>query len=207
MVHGQRNSSDGGCGKWTRRTSRTASRARKGEKVGGWAAPVFAALCNRSNDPLVDYIGHVELLMEYESSISGWTELMYAAARGHEGIVELLKQETGIRNNEHQTALMWAARNDHPECVRLLLKDEGGMQTTKGWTALINAAYSNAVECARLLKENEKELKTISSCHDHSPGTTVLSIAKKKDRKEIVGILPNEICSSLSRSACQLLSE
>ena len=54
----------------------------KGEKVGSWAVLVFAARCDRSNDPLVDYIGRVELLMEYESSISGWTELMYAAARG-----------------------------------------------------------------------------------------------------------------------------
>ncbi|ESU39427.1 Ankyrin repeat protein [Giardia duodenalis] len=104
----------------------------KGEKVGSWAALVFAARCNRSNDPLVDYSKCVELLMEYESSISGWTELIYAAARGHEEIVELLKQEARMKNNEHQTALMWAARNDHPECVRLLLKDEGGMQTTKG---------------------------------------------------------------------------
>ena len=70
--------------------------------------------------------------MEYESSISGWTELMYAAARGHEAIVELLEQETGIRNNEHQTAHTWTVCNGHPECVRPLLKDEGGMQTTKG---------------------------------------------------------------------------
>eukprot|EP00701_Giardia_intestinalis_P004364 XP_001708188.1 Hypothetical protein GL50803_102841 [Giardia lamblia ATCC 50803] len=41
-----------------------------GEKVGGWTAPVFAARCNRSNDPLVDYPRRVELLMEYESNIS-----------------------------------------------------------------------------------------------------------------------------------------
>ncbi|ESU37853.1 Hypothetical protein DHA2_151512, partial [Giardia duodenalis] len=55
-------------------------------KVGGWTALVFAARSglssNRSNDPLVDYSKCVELLMEYESNISGWTELMYAAARG-----------------------------------------------------------------------------------------------------------------------------
>ena len=71
----------------------------------------------------------------------------------------------------------------------------------------MNAAYSNTVECARLLKKNEKDLKTISSCHGHSPGTTVFDIAKKKDHKEIVDILPNEIYSASSMSACQLLSE
>ena len=71
----------------------------------------------------------------------------------------------------------------------------------------MNAAYSNTVECARLLKKNEKELKTTCSCYDHSPGTTALNIAKKKDHKEIVDILPNEICSASTMSACQLLSE
>ncbi|ESU37590.1 Hypothetical protein DHA2_151513, partial [Giardia duodenalis] len=49
-----------------------------------------------------------------------------------EAIVELLEQETGIQNNDHQTALTWTVCNGRPECVRLLLKDEGGMQTTKG---------------------------------------------------------------------------
>eukprot|EP00701_Giardia_intestinalis_P002393 XP_001706217.1 Hypothetical protein GL50803_102842 [Giardia lamblia ATCC 50803] len=132
MVHAQRNSSDDGCGNGYAEIVELLAEHEKGEKVGGWAALVFAARCDRSNDPLVDYIGHVELLMEYESSISGWTELMYAAARGHEGIVELLEQETGIRNNEHQTVLTWTVCNDHPECVRLLMKEEGGMQTTKG---------------------------------------------------------------------------
>ncbi|ESU37706.1 Hypothetical protein DHA2_154553, partial [Giardia duodenalis] len=126
---------------------------------------------------------------------------------GAEAIVELLKQETGIQNNDHQTALTWTVCNGRPECVRLLLKGEGGMQTTKGWTALMSAAYSNTVECARLPKENEKDLKTTCSCHGHSPGTTALNIAKKKDHKEIVGILPNEIYSASSMSACQLLSE
>ena len=71
----------------------------------------------------------------------------------------------------------------------------------------MNAAYSNAVECVRLPKENEKDLKTTCSCYGHSLGTTALNIAKKKDRMEIVDILPNEICSSSTMSACQLLSE
>eukprot|EP00701_Giardia_intestinalis_P003306 XP_001707130.1 Hypothetical protein GL50803_31918 [Giardia lamblia ATCC 50803] len=77
----------------------------------------------------------------------------------------------------------------------------------QGGIALMNAAYSNAVECVRLPKENEKDLKTTCSCYDHSPGTTAFDIAKKKDHKEMVGILSNEIYSVSTMSACQLLSE
>ncbi|ESU37664.1 Hypothetical protein DHA2_154518 [Giardia duodenalis] len=40
----------------------------KGEKVGGWTALVFAARCNRSTDPLVDYSKCVELLVKHEGT-------------------------------------------------------------------------------------------------------------------------------------------
>ncbi|ESU37591.1 Hypothetical protein DHA2_152647 [Giardia duodenalis] len=94
-----------------------------------------------------------------------------------------------------------------PRVCQALTEGRRRHANDQGGTALMNAAYSNTVECARLPKENEKELKTTCSCHGHSPGTTALSIAKKKDHKEIVDILPNEIYSASSRSACQLLSE
>ncbi|ESU37705.1 Hypothetical protein DHA2_154552 [Giardia duodenalis] len=81
MVHAQRNSSDDGCGNGYPELVELLAEHEKGEKVGGWTALVFAARCNRSTDPLVDYSKCVELLMEYESSISGWTELMYAGQK------------------------------------------------------------------------------------------------------------------------------
>ncbi|EFO63826.1 Protein 21.1 [Giardia lamblia P15] len=193
-----------------------------GARVGGWSALVFAARsgCSgiRLNDPLVDHPRCVELLVEYESNISGWTELihaayrgdisaarnnlrmkgrrdasgwtalMYAAARGHERIVELLREESGIQNNTGQTALMWAARNGHPECVRLLLEKESEMRNTKGWTALMNAVWGGHIECVKLLL-GERELRTVYDYCDYPRHTTALDIAEKKGHKEIVDIL------------------
>ena len=194
-----------------------------GARASGWPALMFAAQCDRPNhrlaDPFIDHPKCVELLMEREGSISGWTELMYAAyrgdvnvvqnslhmqrsrdvggwtalmraaAQGHEQVVELLGDESGMKNNDGQTALMWAARNDHPGCVRLLLEKEGCMQTAKGWTALMDAAYSNNIECAGFLAGREKDMRTIRGCHNYPPGTIAFDIAKKKGHEEVVSIL------------------
>ncbi|ESU40700.1 Ankyrin repeat protein [Giardia duodenalis] len=194
-----------------------------GARTSGWPALMFAAQCDRPNhrlaDPFVDHPKCVELLVESEGSISGWTELMYAAyrgdvnvvqnslhmqrsrdvggwtalmraaAQGHEQVVELLGNESGMKNNDGQTALMWAARNGHAGCVRLLLEKEGCMQTAKGWTALMDAAYSNNVECARFLAEREKDVKTTHGCHNYPPGTIAFDVARKKGHEEVVSIL------------------
>ncbi|ESU45458.1 Ankyrin repeat protein [Giardia duodenalis] len=194
-----------------------------GMQASGWSALMFAAQGGRPNhrlaDPFIDHSKCVELLMESEGSISGWTKLMYAAyrgdvnvvqnslhmkgsrdvggwtalmyaaARGHERVVELLTEERGMTNNSHQTALMWAARNGHLECVKLLMKKEISMQNSKGWTALMNAAWSGHLECVRLLAEEEKDMKTTRERYGFPPGSTALDIAKRMGYTEIVSIL------------------
>ncbi|EET01020.1 Ankyrin repeat protein [Giardia duodenalis] len=158
-----------------------------GIQASGWSALMFAAQCSRSNErhgeSFVDYPKCVKLLMEREGKISGWTALMYAAARGHERVVELLvEHQGGIQNNSHQTALMWAARNGHLECVKLLLEKEGCMQNDRGWTALMNAAWGGHLECVRLLAEKEKRLQNID-------GKTARIIASRRGHSSVADLL------------------
>ena len=64
-----------------------------------------------------------------------------------------MDEEGGRNNDDGETALMLAARNGYPECVKLLVEKEGGMQNTNGWTALIVAAEHGEVGCVKLLLE------------------------------------------------------
>ncbi|TNJ28033.1 Kinase, NEK [Giardia muris] len=62
----------------------------------------------------------------------GWTALMYATRQGHSDCIPLLEGEIGMQNNSGRTALMKAVEENHTDCVRLLLS-EAGKQTTEEW--------------------------------------------------------------------------
>ncbi|ESU42853.1 Serine/threonine protein kinase [Giardia duodenalis] len=105
-----------------------------------------------------DHPGCVKLLVEKESGMqdkNGTTALMLAAVRGHEQVVELLKEEVGMQDVGGRTALMAATFIGHIDCVRLLLEHEGAMQDKNGWTALMLAALTNSTKCISLLLEKE----------------------------------------------------
>ncbi|TNJ27377.1 Ankyrin repeat protein 3 [Giardia muris] len=87
----------------------------------------------------------------------GGTALMWAARWGHANCIPLLEKEIGMQDNWGGTALMWAASDGYTDCVRLLLS-EAGKQTTKEW-------------------------------YDFSPGTTALMMAAYYNRPEVVQLL------------------
>ena len=95
----------------------------------------------------------------------------------------------GERDVGGWTALVRAARNGRPGCVKLLLEKESGMQDKDGWTALMLAVYDNRLECARLLAEREKDMKTTCEYWGFPPGSTALDIAEDWGHTEIVSIL------------------
>ena len=100
-----------------------------------------------------------------------------------------MEHEGGAKDGAGWTALMWAARNGHKDCVKLLLEREGGMKDKDGWTALMKAVYWNRIECVRLLAERERGMKTTRRWCGLPPGTTALDIAKERSHTAIASIL------------------
>ena len=94
----------------------------------------------------------------------------------------LWNMKGGMKDEDGWTALMYAARRDQADCIRLLLDKEGGMQDNDGCTALMHAAYNNNLECARLLAKRENRIR-------NEYGGTALDIAKKMGRTTIASIL------------------
>jgi ankyrin repeat protein len=88
---------------------------------------------------------------------TGETPLMTCAGSGDADAVRTLiahGAEVNLKEpSEHQTALMWAAAERHPEVVQLLLSAgaDPALHSKKGFTALHFAAREGDVESARLL--------------------------------------------------------
>ena len=81
------------------------------------------------------------------------TALMRAAVYGYTEIVELLvEKEKGLRDSKGWTALMWAVKNDHTDCVRLLMREKD-LKGYNGGTALDMAKLWRRHEIVALLSE------------------------------------------------------
>ncbi|TNJ30106.1 Ankyrin repeat protein 1 [Giardia muris] len=88
------------------------------------------------------------------------TNLMLAAKKGDaQGVVEHL-DEAGKRGPSEATALMYAVRYGHTDCVCLLAEKEGGMQLPDGRTALMQAIELGFMDCVEALVGVEAQLKT-----------------------------------------------
>ncbi|TNJ27539.1 Ankyrin repeat protein 2 [Giardia muris] len=115
------------------------------------------------------------------------TKLMWMAMNGDlEGVIGSLGM-VGERNGIGETALMWTAANDHPNCIPIL-EEEVGLQADDGWTALMLATLSGHERCVRLLL-SEAGKQTTKEWNDFPPGTTALMIAAHQNHSKIVDIL------------------
>lgn len=91
----------------------------------------------------------------FEREISGMSWLMIYAAIGNIEQVKRHLGEVGQRAGFDYTALIYAARNGHADCVRLLVEAEAGSTTTTGRTALFWALLNGHDACAELLYSKE----------------------------------------------------
>lgn len=88
---------------------------------------------------------------------SGETPLMTCAGTGSAAAVRMLIARGADVNekepSQHQTALMWAASERHPDVVNMLIAQKADLQarTKKGFTALHFSAREGDLESARLL--------------------------------------------------------
>ena len=81
------------------------------------------------------------------------TALMRAAVYGYTEIVELLaEKEKGLKDSNGWTVLMWAVKNDHTDCVRLLMREKD-LKGYNGGTALDMAKLWRRHEIVALLSE------------------------------------------------------
>ncbi|TNJ28975.1 Kinase, NEK [Giardia muris] len=123
------------------------------------------------------------------------TDLMRAARYGDlKGVKRNLNQ---VRKKDEygQTALIWAAKNGHSDCIPFL-KEELGMQNKRGWTALMWAAFNGKTDCVRLLLSESGKQTTKNSRFTSDgrmvffpSGTTALMMAAHENYPEIVELL------------------
>ncbi|TNJ27322.1 Kinase, NEK [Giardia muris] len=99
----------------------------------------------------------------------GWTALMWAVRGGHANCIPLLEKEIGMQSNDGWTALMLAASNGNTDSVRLLLS-EVGKQTTTNITITLNG-------------------KTVT----FPPGTTALMMAARNGHTDCILLLKEEV--------------
>jgi ankyrin repeat protein len=78
------------------------------------------------------------------------------------------------RKGEDGSALLQAARNGHPECMRLLIEHKADVhaRTVWGGTALMEATEAGHTECVRLLLEHKADV------HALTLGRTALNFSK-----------------------------
>lgn len=93
----------------------------------------------------------------FEKEISGMTWLMIYAAVGDIEQVKNYLDEAGRRAGFDYTALIYAARNGHTDCVKLLAETEAGCATTTGRTALL-ALLNGYDACAEILYPKEHKI-------------------------------------------------
>ena len=120
--------------------------------------------------------------------------LIRAAAHGD---VDLVCQclDSGANINARwscgETALIWAAANDHPACIDVLLShgaDSTLAELVNGSTALMVAAYWNHEECCHLLANRSFTL----DARDHE-GRTALDISRLRGSVKCAHILERAV--------------
>ena len=102
----------------------------------------------------------VKLLMHHIDEVDndGDNALTLAALKGHVEIVQFVKSHLIKRTNKNKlTALMFAAANNHKECVSLLL-EECGMLQCDGYTALALAAQRGLIDIYPILEHQERNI-------------------------------------------------
>lgn len=99
--------------------------------------------------------GDFTLKME-ESRLFSWFQ---AATTGNLEVIQALKEQcSGLRNEDGETALMLAVRNNAMNIVEVLLNSEARLTNEDGYTALLIAAEeNNSFACSVLLAE-EKDI-------------------------------------------------
>ena len=113
----------------------------------GWTALAHAAEENHSEC--------VRLLMKHESSVSGWTSLICAAYLGDVDAVRDNLHEKGRKDITGLTALMWAAQKGHKGVVKVLLEHEKGAKNNQNHSSLYYALKSGHIEAAKIVIPHE----------------------------------------------------
>lgn len=114
--------------------------------------------CYKGNKPVVEAL----LARDAEVNRPGWTPLHYAAAAGHNEIVQLLLDKSAYIDAESPnktTPLMMAALNNHIYTIKLLL-DEGAdatLRNEKGLNAIDIAEMYGFTDIAEGLKYRLKK--------------------------------------------------
>lgn len=96
----------------------------------------------------------------------------------------------GMRDDNHMTLLMFAAKHNHPACVSFLLQFESKLRDHIGRTAMMFAASSGCDKCVSALLEREK-------CFFDKLGKTALTYAAEGGYSDVVRILApheNRLC-------------
>ncbi|TNJ26547.1 Kinase, NEK [Giardia muris] len=115
--------------------------------------------------------------------LTGMTALMWAAREGHANCVPLLEKEIGMKDNGGETALMKAAEHGRTDCI-LLLEKEVRCQNKRGLTALIKATEGGYSECIPIL-EREAGMRD-------NFGRTALMHAALNGRADCIRLLLSE---------------
>lgn len=122
-----------------------------------------------------------------QKNSKGQTALMIAVNLHLPSAVEiLLEYELFARDNEDQTALMYAAKLGSVKCTSLLLA-EAGQQNSQGNTALILALKSHHWDVAKLLARCPLE-----HGHQNKAGWTALMLSAKLGRPDVAELLISE---------------
>ncbi|MFT6765213.1 MAG: ankyrin repeat protein [Alteromonas naphthalenivorans] len=126
---------------------------------------------------------------------SGWTSLMYASAKGHTDIVNVLLEHGANVNhvstvkNGKRTALMIAVEYGHTDVVQALLtyskkcKNKKtcyvdiNAQDANGWTSLIKASFYGHIDIVKILLAHGADVSHVSTVKNGKQ--SALSIVKK----------------------------
>lgn len=120
-------------------------------------------------------------------------DLMKAAYAGNVAQVRANLNLAKKTNEMGWTALIYAAKAGHAECVRLLRDKEARMQKEDGYSALMIAANNDHIECVELLLNYESALRDKQT-------ETALCIAAEQGYHRCVRILAPEEAGLLMRS-------
>lgn len=158
-------------------------------KTNQGVTPLYIAVQKRKFNSVSLLLKHGASPHMAESN-NGDTPLTVAASEhGDHKIVELLikkKCDINYRNNDGNTALIFAAHNNYLPLAQLLIKNGADINSTnyENGTALFAASQAGNRKMVQLLLNNNAD-KSISL----SNGTTPLEIAKEKKFRKIIKLL------------------